>query len=277
MTQQSHTPTAVCIKPRNREFEISDALSRDWYDNNAFITAWHNALSITFPEGEKFFIDSVRHYADEITDEKLKAEIRAFCGQEGFHRREHEQYNRILCEQRGYDLNLLEGRVKRRIKETREQQTPITQLAITVGLEHITAVMAEFHLGVNSPARGKAEPVMEQLWQWHGAEELEHKSVAFDVYRAVGGSEELRIRILKRVTFLILWRTLTGMLHMFRKDGNLLSIAVWRQGYDFLWGKQGLFKFIAPNYKEFFRPDFHPWQNDSLTVLDEWQQSQALS
>ena len=138
---QSGTPENVAIKPRNRHHEIADALSRDWFDNNEFITAWHNALSITFPLGEKFFIDSVRHFADQIEDEKLRAEIRQFCGQEGFHRREHELYNKTLCDARGYDLELLEGRVARRIGEARARFDPLTQLSITVALEHITAVM----------------------------------------------------------------------------------------------------------------------------------------
>ena len=97
MTQQSHTPEDVAIVLRNREHDIAESLSHDWFDNHAFKTAWFNAMSITFPAGEKFFIDSVRHYADRIEDPKLAREIRHFCGQEGFHRREHERYNEALC------------------------------------------------------------------------------------------------------------------------------------------------------------------------------------
>ena len=276
MSTQSHTPASVSIEPRNREFDVRDALARDWFGNDAFITAWHNSLSITFPLGEKFFIDSVRHYADQVTDEKLQSEIRAFCGQEGFHRREHERYNEALCEQRGYDLELLEGRVRHRLNQARKLP-PMTQLAITVALEHITAVMAEYHLRADSPAKGRAELVMAQLWEWHGAEELEHKSVAFDVYRAVGGGDELRIRVLKRLTFLILWRTLTGMLHMFRKDRRLLSLRVWKEGAAFLFGANGLFQLLKPSYLEFYRDDFHPWQNDTTDILQSWHAGRSFS
>ena len=41
-------------------------LGRDWFDEHPFKTAFYNAMSITFPAGEKFFIDSVRAYADQI-------------------------------------------------------------------------------------------------------------------------------------------------------------------------------------------------------------------
>ncbi len=272
--QQSHTPSSVSIQPRNRRFDIASALSRDWFDNNAFITAWHNSLSITFPLGEKFFIDSVRHFASQIEDEKLKAEIRGFCGQEGFHRREHELYNETLCNARGYDLTLLEGRVARRLEFARRRFDPMTQLAITVALEHITAVMAEFHLRNDSPFRGKPEKAMEELWHWHGAEELEHKSVAFDVYRAMNGTEAMRISALRRTTVLIIWRALTGMLHMFRKDGNLFSLRVWAQGAKFLLGREGLFRSVWPSYKQFFKPDFHPWQIDTQDILRDWEAGQ---
>ena len=273
--QQSFTPHNIGIKPRNREHDITEALGRDWFDNNAFATAWHNALSITFPLGEKFFIDSVRQFSDQITDPKLQEEIRGFYGQEGFHRREHERYNQLMCDQRGYDLPMLEERVRKRIAESQSNLPPIGQLAITVALEHITAVMAEFHLAEHSPAKNRAVPVMEQLWMWHAAEEMEHKSVAFDVYRAVGGSEELRMKVMRRVLLLIAWRVFTNMLHMYHKDGNLFSLKLWRQGYQFIWGSKGLIRHCKPSYLRFFKEGFHPWDNDTTEMLASWSDLQV--
>ena len=124
MNRQSNTPSDVPVIPRNREHHIADALTRDWYDNHPFKTAWYNSMSITFPLGEKFFIDSVRAFSDQVTDPKLQEEIRGFCGQEGFHRREHDRYNRTLCQLRGYDLQYLEGRLAKK-------------LAFTVGTAHM--------------------------------------------------------------------------------------------------------------------------------------------
>ena len=87
MSKQSLTPADVPLIPRNREYDIARSLAGDWFDNHPFKTAWFNAMSITFPLGEKFFIDSVRHFAGQIEDPKLTEDIRGFCGQEGFHRR----------------------------------------------------------------------------------------------------------------------------------------------------------------------------------------------
>ena len=105
--KQSHTPAEVVIQPRNRQHDLAAALKRDWMRNDVFATAWFNAMSITFPLGEQFFINSVRHYRDRITDPKLQEEMRQFFSQEAVHLREHRRYNEKLCELRGYDLEKL--------------------------------------------------------------------------------------------------------------------------------------------------------------------------
>ena len=197
LPQQSRTPADVPVQPRNREHELAGALARDWYDEHPFKTAWFNAMSITFPLGEKFFIDSVRAFADEISDPKLQAEIRGFCGQEGYHRREHDHFNRTLCELRGYDHRYLEGRIASKIALARKTLSPLEQLAATAALEHITAILAEDSLAPDFPDAGKMDPAMRRFWNWHAAEEMEHKAVAFDVFRAVGGTEQLRRRAMR--------------------------------------------------------------------------------
>jgi len=272
MSQQSHTPESVPIKARNREHQIEEGLSRDWFGDHPFKTAWFNSMSITFPLGEKFFVDSVRHYADQITDPKLKQEISGFCGQENVHRREHERYNKSLCSQRGYDLSYLEGRIAKKMALTHKMFSPIQKLAITVALEHITAIMAEWSLDKNSTAAQEIEPAMRELWDWHAAEEMEHKAVAFDVYRAVGGTEKMRKSSLRRASFFLTLDILIGLIHMLKKDKKLWQLSLWRDGWTFLLGKRGIMRLIWPSWKEFMVDGFHPWQRDTQGILKEWQE-----
>lgn len=274
MAHLSNTPEDVAILPRNREHDLAQALSRDWFEKHPFKTAWFNAMSITFPLGEKFFIDSVRHYADQIDDPKLREEIRGFSGQEGFHRREHERYNHTLCERRGYDLDYLEGRLAKNIARGKKLISPLEQLAVTAALEHVTAIMAESGLSEDNPMRGKAEPEMQALWDWHAAEEMEHKAVAFDVYRAVGGGERMRKRALRRATFLLLTDIMVGVVHMLRRDGKLWQPRLWWQGWKFLFFKDGILRRVWPAYREYFRDGFHPWQRDTRDLLLSWQARQ---
>ena len=117
ITIVSQTPEGISINARNVSFELEQSLATDWADNDPFLTALFNAMSISFPSGEKNFIDSVRPYEKRITDEKLLKEVKGFYKQEGIHSREHRKYNKVLCEQRGYDLTKLEGVYLQRIEE----------------------------------------------------------------------------------------------------------------------------------------------------------------
>lgn len=267
----SHTPADVSVPPRNREYDIARALETDWFDDHAFKTAWFNAMSITFPLGEKFFIDSVRHFSDQIDDPKLNEEIRGFCGQEGFHRREHQRYNETLCEKRGYDLGRLEGRLEKNIKKTDKYLSPLERLASTAAFEHITAIMAEAALADDGPMMDNTDPAMRELWNWHAAEEMEHKAVAFDVYRAVGGTEKLRKRAMRGATFFLLVDVLFGLVHMLRRDGKLWSPRLWYQGWKFLFFKDGILRRVWPAYKEYYRDGFHPWDRDTRALLESWK------
>lgn len=272
---QSHTPVDVEIKPRNRKHDIAEALKGDWYDSNVFKTAWFNSMSITFPLGEKFFIDSVRYYADQVTDPKLIKEIKGFCGQENVHRREHELYNKTLCDARGYDLDYLEGRIAKNIKKGNEIFGPMELLASTAAAEHITAIMAEWALDKDSTMSTETDPVMRDLWHWHAAEEMEHKSVACDVYRVVGGTEKMRIRALRRTSIFLLIDIFGGMFHMLRRDKQFWKLSTWTDGYKFLFGKKGVIRLIWPAYKDYNREGFHPWDRNTKNVLEQWVSEQT--
>lgn len=277
MSNLSHTPSDVSVLPRNREYDIARSLAGDWFDHHAFKTAWFNAMSITFPLGEKFFIDSVRHFAGQIEDPKLTEDIRGFCGQEGFHRREHQRYNEALCRLRGYDLQLMEGRLERNIQRSYTLFSPLHRLALTASMEHITAIMAESALSDDDPMLGKADSAMRALWQWHAAEEMEHKAVAFDVYRAVGGTEKLRRQAMRQATFFLALDIGLGLLHMLRRDKNLWNLRVWREGWKFLFFKGGILRRVWPAYKEYYREGFHPWDRDTRPLLASWKVNDALA
>ena len=270
----SLTPVDVPVVPRNREHDIASCLAGDWFGGHPFKTAWFNAMSITFPLGEQFFIDSVRHYSSQIKDPKQVADIRGFCGQEGFHRREHDRYNQTLCELRGYDLTYLEKRLEKNIALTKKWMSPLHQLAMTVALEHITAIMAESALAEDSPMTDIPDKTMRELWSWHAAEEMEHKSVAFDVYRALGGTEKLRRRIMRWATFFLVVDIMVGVVHMLRRDRKMWNLRLWAQGWKFLFFKNGILRRVWPAYREYFREGFHPWQRDTRGLLEGWKAKQ---
>lgn len=261
------------ITVRRMDFEFHD-IPRYWFDNNVLLTHLHNAMSVTFPEGERFFVESVRAYRDRITDPVLQKEVGAFIGQEAMHSKEHEAFNRYL-ETLGLDIAGIEQQVLKNINFTRANCTPDVKLAITCALEHFTAIMAEQILG-NPELMQRMHPDMLKLWAWHAIEETEHKGVAFDVYKALVNDEALRRSVMRRVTFFFIYRNTKFMLKLLREDGQLFKPSVWYKGVTALWGKNGYFRGMWASYREYYRADFHPWQRDSRAMVEEWKQRLRL-
>ena len=175
------TPHDLLIKPRQPEFALPSPWLRHWHGGDAFKSHFFDAMSLLFPDGERFFIDAVRAYRDQVTDPQQQAQIRGFIGQEAHHSREHQHYSEALRES-GYDLDYLERRLKKRLAFVRKHLPPKVHLAATTAVEHLTAIMADAILQNPEWLEG-ADPTMARLWRWHALEESEHKAVAFDLYQ----------------------------------------------------------------------------------------------
>ncbi len=148
-------------------------------------------LSATFPDGESYFVRSVAGVQDRINDETLASNIEGFIGQESMHGREHRAFNARLAEL-GYPTRAIERYTDRAYRLLERVGTSRIHLAVTAALEHYTATLAEMLL-TDPDARGVFEhDAVRRLFVWHALEEAEHKAVAFDTYRHVGGSERMR-------------------------------------------------------------------------------------
>jgi hypothetical protein len=260
---QSNTP--VDIEVRKFHPRATENSARYFFDNDPFKTHFMNALSILFPEGERFFIRSVLAYREQISDPKLLREIKDFCAQEAQHTLVHEAMN-ALAARHGYPVAALESLVRRDLRRfsNRGKKHPAARraaLAMTVCMEHFTAILA-YQVLTNSEATQQGlDPDVRALFQWHALEETEHKGVAFDVYHATGGSPVfLRFAMLLSSFFFLLglFVNLTVLLY---KDRSLFRWSTWKSGLPFLWGpRQGFLVRPLRDWLAFFKPGFHPWK-----------------
>jgi uncharacterized protein len=256
---------------RDLHFRLEAEDVRAWHSRGPQTTLFGHALSLLFPEGERFFIQSVRHYRDSVTDPELKKAVTAFIGQEAMHGREHEDYNRLL-----HEIGLPAQRVERHLlavlKFLHKHLPASIQLAVTIALEHFTAMLANLVLSDPRVIQG-ATPRMTALWRWHALEETEHKAVAYDVY-LVGVGRGPFAYLLRTITMLItsviLWCTVfsvhTGLL---LADKNPRTWAGWGAYFNFLFGSPGLLRRLALPWLDYFRPGFHPWDHDNSSYLAE--------
>lgn len=250
---------------RRMDFGLDDAVPPYWHSGSPAITHFFNALSLVFPEGEKFFIDSVRHFDDEIDDPRLRAEVDAFVRQEAHHGRQHRAEN-DLAGRRGLPMRRIDGGFARALQWVRKVFSPKAQLAITISLEHFTAVFAHRLLTEPRYTEGM-DPGVRPLWLWHAVEETEHKSVAFDVYQEVGGAYWLRALTMARtlIGFPIGMTILQFVL--LAQDRKLHDVRDVVRGLRFVWGRNGFLRGLWPQMRVFFRRDFHPWDVDDRDLV----------
>lgn len=274
MTQASEATELggkVDIKPRRMSFPFETVKQRFFYKNNSVISVFGAALSSTFPPGEAEFIASVRLYRDQVTDEKLKQQIRGFIGQEGHHSHQHKRANEALKEL-GLDAVRLEKHLEKDINKFRARKyaTPKSRLAMTVGMEHITAIMAEFILN-NPEVLEPMEDSVKELLYWHAVEEIEHKAVAFDVYMSVEKDQKYLRRILRLVTALFSIRISCYMVALLWWARKMPSWREIKGFYQFLWGRKGVIRNIRQPYRDYFKEGFHPWDHDNQELVDKWK------
>ncbi|WP_219218731.1 metal-dependent hydrolase [Variovorax boronicumulans] len=242
--------------------DLKPPFARDWCGGDAFSSAVFNALSMSFPYGEQFFIDAVRDTVDMLAPElqaRHKAEVKGFIGQEATHRRIHALFNEQL-ERQGL-VDHWTPRAMARMK-TLEGNDPRHALAITAATEHFTAMFADWLLAHPQVLDG-AEPRLRTMWFWHSAEESEHKNTAFDLYAAAAGSQAWRTRWFRRVTMIFLTDLARQTVTNLRHEGQLWKLSTWRSAARILLGRDGLLRSNLPSWRAYFRADFHPSQHDS--------------
>lgn len=257
------------LEVRHRPFEIPEKLPRYWYNDNVAVTHMFNAASVQFPQGEKFFIDAVRHFKPKIKDEKLRADIDAFIGQEAHHSKAHIQYNYLL-DDLGYDVAAIEGKLGRKIKKLKRIMNMRRQLAVVVAYEHFTALFGDSVL--RHPEWFKdVDPKYAAIWYWHAVEEVEHKAVAFDVYKAIGGGYWMRILGILVASTAFNKDLLTHTLAFIKQDKKLSSPKVWWQAFKFLFIHPASVFQMLPGYLRYFSPWFHPNKHDNLHLTEAWK------
>ncbi len=252
--------------------DLDTPLQRHWC-GDAFRTAFFNALSMSFPVGEQAFIDSMKKglaALPEAERARFADEVQGFIGQEATHRQVHARFNAHLARQ-GL-VNRWESRIQARRPQL-EQLDVRNWLAVTAATEHLTAMFAEWLLA-HPQALAGAEPRLATLWQWHSAEETEHRSTAFDLYSALGGAQPWRVGIFKVVLRLFLLDLARQTLHNLWHDGSWWRPSTWAQASRFLFGRGGFITVSRPAWRQYLREDFHPAQaSDALSR--GWLQAHA--
>ncbi|MEV0246662.1 metal-dependent hydrolase [Nocardia sp. NPDC050712] len=228
-------------------------------------------LSAAFPPGEESFIRSVVRVAGQVGDPQLKRRATGFTAQEATHGREHRKLNAKLLAL-GYPVGWIDSpAVQDRAKQLEQLMPAHLHLAATAAAEHYTTVLAVRVLTKPEIQAIAVDPEVRNLLNWHALEEVEHKSVAFDVYRAVGGGETMRILTMAGLLALTVPLTAGGLAAALALDeyARRHPLLVARQARTLFTGP--IFQGIGRELARYLRPGFHPDDHDTTELLARWQ------
>ncbi len=262
--------SAEPVVRKNLDFKL-DRVPRFWFGGDPFRTRMFDALSLTFPDGERYFIESVRLFKEQITDPDLKNRVADFIRQEAQHGIAHEKMNQVMRDQ-GMPVDQFIQMLNKIFKFELSKRSPQYNIAMTAAAEHLTALMAETFYSQKKTLK-EAHPYVRSLLAWHAIEEMEHRDVAFDVMKQVGNvPESTRKFALAFTTFMMLNFTIYRANIMLKYDGfsRLERIKMTVKGLPWFLGKNGMLTTMKSQYLDWFKPDFHPSQHPVIHQYQTW-------
>lgn len=274
MASKTTKNSAQQIPVRHLEFGFDGKnFDPNFYRDSEVASAYFHALSIFLTFGEDLVIDTARHHRQFLTDPELKRRVTALIGQEAVHSRLHNEFNDTLVQYR-YPLNLYRF-LADKVFEYGFKRTPHRfQLSMMAGIEHFTAVLAEFMMDHEEIFYASGDEKQRALWMWHMLEESEHKDIAYDVYQELSGNYLLRQAgfVTAFITILVLVAAGGALIPPIRKPSRLLSPRYWRdvvRGVNLIYGvRDGVYGSTLGHIFSYLRPNFHPNDYDTTEQLE---------
>lgn len=262
--------------PVRRMDYVFEDMPRYWCANDPALTHFFTGLSLLFPEGESYFVRSVRALREQVAaNPQLDKDIGSFIGQEAMHSKEHHAFHGS-AQQFGLNPASLESFTGTVLKFIEKRFSKKSNLLVTTGLEHYTAVhVVSMMESVNELM---TDTTIRNLWLWHSVEETEHKAVAFDMYEYLYGSGPLayaqRVAVFAFSLAMITGFTFgyTGVL--MRRDGQLGNLKSWKN-LAALAVQQ--YPIMIPKFLQYLRPGFHPNQTDESALVASTKEKIGLT
>ncbi|MFB7273722.1 metal-dependent hydrolase [Streptomyces sp. NPDC056244] len=274
------TGERYAIVPRRVSFDWHGT-PLHWIPDDPTATHVINVLHLLLPAGERWFVKVFKEALPLVTDPELLKDVKGFMGQEATHSVQHSYVLDHLAEQR-LNTDAYTRRVDYLFEKLLGEKPPwgipfpagrwlLYRLAFVAAIEQFTAVLGDWVLRAEGLDRAGSDKVMLDLLRWHGAEEVEHRAVAFDMYEHCGGPGALRYA--RRVGTMcvtapvLLWLWSSGAAYLIRHDPQLAG----RPRYSLREHNRAMGKGLLPTWRElggaiprYFRRSYHPSQEGSL-------------
>ncbi|MER5417835.1 metal-dependent hydrolase [Streptomyces virginiae] len=277
----SNTPLApapvasehVDLRPRNVSFGWEDT-PLHWLPGDPFAGHMINVLHLLLPAGERWFVHVYKQVLPYIEDERLRADVVGFIGQEAMHATAHDDVLPHL-KRLGLDPTPYTAQVDWLFEKLLGDRTLppgrarhwwlMERAAMIAAIEHYTAFLGDWVLNADALDRRGADPTMLDLLRWHGAEEVEHRSVAFDLFMHVDGTYRRRARTWATAFSALVFLWQRGVRFFMENDPHLLDGKA-SFGKFFVAGQQGVLPSTGAMLKsipKYLSRTYHPSQEGS--------------
>lgn len=274
MTAASRRPADLTITARQPHFDLQALMEkhRYWHSDDPVLTHFFNAMQATFPQGERFFIDSARDACEAIGDGNLEPQlhddVKRFIRQEAIHGKTHDEWNQALIAM-GYPyMKEFDDKIERERTWARKKIPARWRIGMTAAAEHMTASFARVILHKRPDLIENAASPVRELLLWHALEEVEHKAVCFDLSQRLDASYRIRATSMVLTFVDFLGHIYERQVYLLKEDG-LWTLRNRIKLLTQVWGPGGIVASLAPYLLEYFKPSFHPWDTDERPVFEE--------
>ena len=179
---------------RRMKFDFTPEMERVFVKGDPQMSYTFLGTWMMLPYLEPYLIRSMRQALPHITDPALAEDLKRFCAQEGEHYKQHAQANELIRNLLpGFAaLKAIEAELDAEFKRFSKDKPLKFNLAYAEGFESMTSAMSRTQLELHMFDR--TDSPLGALARWHVMEEVEHRSVAFDVYEHIVGSYWYRLR-----------------------------------------------------------------------------------
>lgn len=258
---------------RHMDFSFDpDYVDSTFFRNTELASAYFAALSIFLTFGEDLVIDTARHHRQFVKDPDLKKRVTSLIGQEAIHSKVHNELNDVMAKHR-FPVGFYRFLAQKVFDHGFTKLPDKMQLSLMAGIEHFTAVIAEFFMDNEHIFFESEDEKQRALWMWHMLEESEHKDIAYDVFQSLNGSYQLRVSgfALAAFTIVVLVPFAGSLIPIIRQPRNVVSLRYWkdvRRSLGLLLNrKDGVYGSTLGHLLAYFRKDFHPNDFDNSEQL----------
>jgi predicted metal-dependent hydrolase len=253
----------IAVTPRQAQWNFPADVPRFWFDGSPLLTCMLDAFTLVIPGNERYYIRVLQHCLVRLSDSEQRNEVANFIRQEALHGVAHKSYWQYL-QQDGIKVSRFVNVVSTVVYKYLEPLLPQrVHMAMVSAIEHVNAYTG--HIFLSRQLLQDADPRLRRLFEWHYAEEIEHKAVAFDALEAAYPGYGTRL-IGAALAFPLVYAVLiSGTTWLLACRGELVRWRTLRDLYQFMIGKRVLRDTLHFTWR-YLQPSFHPWEEDDYAL-----------